>query len=130
MSGRPSRKSAEIGLFRPFSAFFALFRRGRKRRKKALFLRFPRISLNPHLLNPHLRHPKERSIFCVFGCDAFSGALWRPLNDGTTQTFLQVARRLDLNCKSNQRRATRERLALPIAVLLLAIPKESFKAIF
>ena len=59
MSGRPSRKSAEIGLFRPFSAFFALFRRvrralgkSRKRRKKAFFLRYPRISLNPHLLNP------------------------------------------------------------------------------
>ena len=48
-------------LFRPFSAFFALFRRvrrapgkSRKRRKKAFFLRYPRISLNPHLLNPHL----------------------------------------------------------------------------
>ena len=66
MSGRPSRKSAEIGLFRPFSAFFALFRRvrrapgkSRKRRKKAFFLRYPRISLNPHLLNPHLRHSKS-----------------------------------------------------------------------
>ena len=66
MSGRPSQKSAEIGLFRPFSAFFALFRRvrrapgkSRKRRKKAFFLRYPRIALNPHLLNPHLRHPKS-----------------------------------------------------------------------
>ena len=67
MSGRPSRKSAEIGLFRPFSAFLgrnALFRRvrrapgkSRKRRKKAFFLRYPRISLNPHLLNAHLQHP-------------------------------------------------------------------------
>ena len=63
MSGRPSWKSAEIGLFRPFSAFFARFRRARtapgksrKRRKKAHFLGFPPISLNPHLLNPHLRH--------------------------------------------------------------------------
>ena len=66
--GRPSWKSAEIGLFRPFSAFFALFRRvrrapgkSRKRRKKAFFLRYPQICLNPHLLNPHLRHPK---LFC------------------------------------------------------------------
>ena len=63
MSGRPSRKSAEIGPFRPFSAFFALFRsvrrapgKSRKRRKKAFFLRYPQICLNPHLLNPHLRH--------------------------------------------------------------------------
>ena len=66
MSGRPSWKSAEIGQNRPFSAFFALFRRvprapgkSRKRRKKAFFLRYPRISLNPHLLNPHLRHSNE-----------------------------------------------------------------------
>ena len=63
VSGLPSWKSAEIGLFRPFSAFLALFRRARrapgksrKRRKKAFFLRYPRICLNPHLLNPHLRH--------------------------------------------------------------------------
>ena len=69
MSGRPSRKSAEIGLFRPFSAFFALFRRvrrapgkSRKRRKKAFFLRYPRICLNPHLLNPHLRHSKQYKV--------------------------------------------------------------------
>ena len=68
MSGRPSWKSAEIGLFRPFSAFFALFRRvrrapgkSRKRRKKAFFLRYPQICLNPHLLNPHLRHSKSKS---------------------------------------------------------------------
>ena len=66
MSGRPSRKSAEIGLFRPFSAFFLLFRRvrgapgkSRKRRKRAFFLRYPQICLNPHLLNPHLRHSKS-----------------------------------------------------------------------
>ena len=67
MSGRPSRKSAEISLFRPFSAFkiFALFRRvrratgkPRKRRKKAFFLSYPQICLNPHLLNPCLRHSK------------------------------------------------------------------------
>ena len=67
MSGRPAWKSAEIGQNRPFSnAFFAVFRRvprapgkSRKRRKKAFFLRYPRISLNPHLLNPHLRHSKN-----------------------------------------------------------------------
>ena len=48
---------------RPKSAFFALFRRprttpgkSRKRRKRAFFLRYPQICLNPHLLNPHLRH--------------------------------------------------------------------------
>ena len=59
MSGRPSWKSAEIGQNRPFSAFFALFRRvprapgkSRKRRKKAFFLRYPRISLNPPSLKP------------------------------------------------------------------------------
>ena len=58
----PPWKSAEIGLFRPFSAFFALFWRvrrvpgkSRKRKKKAFFLRYPQICLNPHLLIPHLR---------------------------------------------------------------------------
>ena len=63
--GHPSWKSAEIGLFHPFSALFALFRRARtapgkprKRRKKAFFLRYPRTCLNPHLLNPHLRHSR------------------------------------------------------------------------
>ena len=66
MSGRPSWKSAEIGLFRPFSAFFSLFQRvrraaekSRKRRKKAFFLRYPQIRLNPHLLNPYLWHSKN-----------------------------------------------------------------------
>ena len=65
VSGRSSRK---IGRNRPFPPFFCLFRpflpEGLKstwkirenRRKKAFFLRYPRISLNPHLLNPHLRH--------------------------------------------------------------------------
>ena len=78
MSGRPSRKSAEISLFHPFSAFFALFRRvqrapgkPRKRRKKAFFLRYPQICLSPHLLNPHLRHSKSTKIRvkseCAFG---------------------------------------------------------------
>ena len=77
MSGRPSWKSVEIGLFRPFSAFFGLFHRvrrapgkSRKRRKKALFLRYPQICLSPHLLNPHLRHSNLeffryfRGLFC------------------------------------------------------------------
>ena len=66
MSGRPSWKSAEIALFRPFSAFFALFRRvrrapgkSRKRRKKPFFLGYPRICLNPPLLNPHVQAPNE-----------------------------------------------------------------------
>ena len=65
MSGRPSQKSAEIGLFRPFSAFFALFWRAwrapgksRKRRKKAFFLRYPRISLNPPSLKPPFAAPQ------------------------------------------------------------------------
>ena len=69
MSGRPSWKSAEIGLFRPFSAFFALFWRvqrapgkSRKRRKKAFFLRYPQICLSPHLLNLHLRHSNLRDL--------------------------------------------------------------------
>ena len=69
MSGRPSWKSAEISLFRSFSAFFALFRRvrgasgkSRKRRKKAFFLRYPQIYLNPH--NKGISFPNfvERSI--------------------------------------------------------------------
>ena len=58
---------------RPKSAFFALFLPFRpfpeglkstwkiqKTEEKGLFLRYPQISLNPHLLNPHLRHPKNR----------------------------------------------------------------------
>ena len=53
-------KSAFFPLFLPFSALFRRVRRApgksRKRRKKAFFLRYPQISLNPHLLNPHLRH--------------------------------------------------------------------------
>ena len=36
------------------------FGKSRKRRKKAFFLRYPQICLNPHLLNPHLRHPKRK----------------------------------------------------------------------
>ena len=58
--------------FRPFSAFFALFRRPRttpgksgKRRKKAFFLRNLQISLNPHFLNPHLRHSKLQKMFNI-----------------------------------------------------------------
>ena len=67
MSGRPSWKSAEIGLFRPFSPIQRVQRapgKSRKRRKKAVFLRYPQICLNTHLLNPHLRHPKKNP--CVF----------------------------------------------------------------
>ena len=59
MSGHPSWKSAEIGLFRPCSAFFALLRRVRraprkswKRRKKAFLLRYPQVCLNPLSLKP------------------------------------------------------------------------------
>ena len=82
-------KSAEIGLFRPFSAFFALFRRAwrapgksRKRRKKAFFLRYPRISLNPHLLNPHLRHPDS-------GYFSHVSAIFPPFPGWTKSTGLQ-----------------------------------------
>ena len=78
MSGRPSWKSAEIGLFRPFPAFFALFRRvgrasgkSRKRRKKALFLRYPQICFNPHPLNPICGTPK--SFFAYFWAISGSG---------------------------------------------------------
>ena len=65
----------EIGRNRPFSPFFCLFRpfpEGAKgtwkiwgyRRKKAFFLRYPQICLNPHLLNPHLRHSNPGILFC------------------------------------------------------------------
>ena len=79
MSGHPSQKSAEIGLFRPFSVFFALFRRvrrapgkSRKRRKKAFFLRYPRFlkppSLKPPFAAPQVLqacHPKTFSaLYC------------------------------------------------------------------
>ena len=59
----------EIGQNQPFPSFFCLFRpfqraqrapgKSRKLRKKAFFLRYPKICLNPHLLNPHLWHPKS-----------------------------------------------------------------------
>ena len=65
----------EIGLLRPFSSFFCLFRpfsafsafskgyeehveNPEKRRRKAFLVRYPGICLNHHLLKPHLRHPK------------------------------------------------------------------------
>ena len=59
----------EIGRNRPFVPFFCLFRpfpegpnstwKIQKTEEKGLFLKYPRICLNPHLLNPHLRHPKS-----------------------------------------------------------------------
>ena len=58
--------SAKIALFLPFLFFCGGCQRApgkcRKRRKKAFFLRYPRIILNPHLLNPHLRHSKRCKI--------------------------------------------------------------------
>ena len=70
----------EIGRNRPFPPFFCFFRpfpegakstwESRKRRKKAFFLRYPQICLNPLLLNPHLRHPNKclRGVsFPIFG---------------------------------------------------------------
>ena len=52
-------KSAFFALFLPFSPFSGGPEEHLENpmRKKAFFLRYPRISLNPHLLNPHLRHP-------------------------------------------------------------------------
>ena len=60
----PFLKIGLNGLFSPFSAFFALFRRvrrafpgkSRKRRKEAFFLRYPPICSSPHVLNPPLQH--------------------------------------------------------------------------
>ena len=73
MCALPFWKSARIGLFRPFSAFFARFRtvrtapgNSRNLRKKAFFLRFPPICLSPHLLNPHLWHSKLRRFWVGF----------------------------------------------------------------
>ena len=70
----PPGKIGQIGLFRPFSAFFALFRRvqrapgkSRERRKKAFFLRYPQTCLEPHHLNPHLLHSKEN--YCIIKSD-------------------------------------------------------------
>ena len=60
-------KSASFAFF---CLFFAQLRRvrrapgkSRKRRKRAFFLRYPQICLNPHLLNPHLRHSKVFGLF-------------------------------------------------------------------
>ena len=82
MSGRPSRKSAEIGLFRPFPEGLKSTWKSRKQRKKAFFLRYHRISFNPHILNPHLRHPNSGNgqchvisgIYCCAGT-AFAATL-------------------------------------------------------
>ena len=71
----------EIGRNRPKSPFFCRFRpfpEGAKStweiqgylRKKAFFLRYPWISLNPHLLNPHLR-----PLLTTFGSFLFSTPL-------------------------------------------------------
>ena len=101
MSGLPFWKSAEIGLFRPFSAFVALFRRARrapgksrKRRKKAFFLRYPRICLNPLLLNPTCGTPNVvfhevfRSFYLLrLNPLALSGFGFRPIS--TTVRALQ-----------------------------------------
>ena len=57
MSGRPSRKSAEIAVFRRVRGAPG---KSRKRIKKAFFLRYPQICLSPHLLNPHLQHSKGK----------------------------------------------------------------------
>ena len=71
----------EIGRNRPFSPFFCLFHppgKSRKRRKKAFFLGYPRISLNPHLRHSNyfeifysLKNPAKggrfRGITCVQG---------------------------------------------------------------
>ena len=66
-----SWKLADIGLSRPFSAFFALYRsartargKSRKWRTKAFFLRYPRICFSPHLLNVYLRHSKICFLIC------------------------------------------------------------------
>ena len=76
----------EIGRNRPFSPFFCLFcpfpegrrapGKSRKRRKKAFFLRYPGISLNPHLLNPHLRHPKVSLHYIFFRLLSLFGRLF------------------------------------------------------
>ena len=65
MSGRPSRKSAEIGLFRPFSAFFALFRRVRrapgkyqKTEEKGLYPQISSDFLKPPSLKPPFVAPQ------------------------------------------------------------------------
>ena len=83
----------EIGRTRPFSAFCALFRRvrkapgkSRKRRKKALILRYPQICLNPHLLNPHLRHSNLLlgmiGVFGVSGIFLFCWGVLGPRGSG------------------------------------------------
>ena len=77
----------EIGRNRPFSPFFCLFRpfrrgrrapgKSRKRRKKAFFLRYPGICLNPDLLNLYLRHSKCFCSSCAIRCsDPDSEICW------------------------------------------------------
>ena len=84
MSGHPSWTSAEIGPFHNFSAFFALFRRkSRKRRKKAFFLRYPQICLNPHLSNPPFVALETMQVFYRGGTNCVFGKPWfRPLPKG------------------------------------------------
>ena len=66
MSGLPFWKSAEIGLFRPFSAFFALFRKARRAPGKSRISEekglFPQISsdlLKPPSLKPPFTAPQN-----------------------------------------------------------------------
>ena len=82
----------EIGRNRPFSPFFCLFRpcpegwkstwKIQKTEEKGLFLRYPQICLNPHLIkNPHLRHsnPVRLDDFRTFGCFFLSGKPGMPV---------------------------------------------------
>ena len=70
MSGRPSRKSAEISLFRPFSAFFALLPEGlkstwkiQKTEEKGLFPQISSDFLKPPSLKPPFAAPQQKSFF-------------------------------------------------------------------
>ena len=63
MPGCPSWKSAEIGLFLPFSAFFGGCEGHLENPENGGKMPFSSdISdcLNPHLLSPHLRHSKKQ----------------------------------------------------------------------
>ena len=63
MSGLPSRKSAEIGLFRPFPEGLNSTGKIQKKQQKGLFLGYPRICSKPHLLNPHSGNGKSARSF-------------------------------------------------------------------
>ena len=69
MSGRPSRKSAEIGLFRPFSAFFGPFPEGAKSTRE--IQKMEEKGLFPQISSDFLKPPSLKPPFAALQLSSF-----------------------------------------------------------